>query len=214
MPINLFDLLFAAFLIAGVIRGRKHGLSEELLRVLKWLALVCGCAVLYRPLGSLANSAGYFDAWTAFVSAYLFAALVIVVLFSSIQKRIGPKLVGSDAFGRSEYYLGMGSGLLRYACILIMGLALLNSRTFTAAELRASEKYQVEAYGSAVFPTVRSLQEMVFEGSFTGASIKNYFGFLLINSTEGEPPPAPPAARAPTKAPQPPPAKHLTQVGR
>ncbi|HEY5912673.1 MAG TPA: CvpA family protein [Verrucomicrobiae bacterium] len=209
MPINLFDCFLAAFLIAGIIRGRKHGLSEELLRVLKWLTLVCGCALVYRPLGSLMSSAGFLDSWAAFVSAYLGAALVILLVFSSLQKRIGSKLVGTDAFGRAEYYLGMGSGLLRYACILMVGLALLNSRNFTPAELKAEEKYQVDAYGSTVFPTLRNLQEMVFEDSFTGACIKNNFGFLLIQSADGEP-----AAPPPAQVRQPTPGKHLSQARR
>jgi len=186
MPINLFDCFLAAFLITGLVRGRKHGVSEELLRVLKWVSLVFGCALLYRPIGLAVASNGFLDLVSSFVLAYLGVALVILLVFSRIERSLGPKLTGTDAFGRGEYYLGMGSGLVRYGCILMMGLALLNARAFSPREVRARERYQVENYGSTVFPTLNSLQEFVFERSLTGFCIKENLGFLLIKSTSDD----------------------------
>lgn len=200
MPINLFDCFLVAFLVAGVIRGRRHGVSAELLRVLKWLSLVLGCALAYRPLGIVIESFGLFDACSSLVLGYLGAALLILLLFSRIERSLAPKLAGTDAFGRAEYYLGMGSGLVRYSCILIMGLALLNARAFTPAEVRARERYQEDTYGSAVFPTLNTFQELVFVDSLTGACIKNYLGFLLINSApEDQSQPVPASAAAPAR---------------
>ncbi len=198
MPINLFDCFLVAFLIAGLLRGRKHGISEEFMRVLKWLTLVAVCALVYEPLGALILSGGLFDDCSAFVVAYLGVALLILLLFSFLERRIGKKFTGRDTFGRAEYYLGMGSGLVRYACILLVGLALLNARAFTPAELRAMEKYQVDTYGSALFPSLRNLQQLVFENSLTGACIKNNLNFLLINSAPENSAPAA-AASAPAR---------------
>lgn len=209
MPINLFDCFLVAFLIIGLLRGRKHGLSEELLRMLKWLILMFGCALVYRPLGMLFLSTGIFGSSSAFTLAYLGAALVILLVFSRLARNAASKLEGSDAFGRAEYYLGMGSGFVRYGCILIVGLALLNARAFTPAELRAMEKYQQDAYGSEVFPTLRNLQELVFEQSLSGSLIKNCLGFLLIDSTSTD---ATEPAPAGTPAASPP--KELSQVHR
>lgn len=186
MPINLFDCLLIAVLVAGVVRGRKHGGSEELLRVLKWLTLVLGCALVYEPVGALVASAGFFDYFSAYVLAYLGAALLIFLLFSTLERRLSAKLVGSDTFGRAEYYLGMGSGLVRYGCILMMALALLNARAFTPEEVEARKEYQMEAFGSTVFPTLHSLQQAVFERSMSGPRIRSNLGFLLINPSEEE----------------------------
>src|SRR5512140_3334731 len=119
MPINLFDCFLVTFLIAGLLRGRKHGISEEFMRVLKWLTLVSVCALAYQPLGALVNSTGLFEDGSAFALAYLLVALLIYLLFAFLQQRIGKKFTGTDAFGRGEYYLGMGSGLVRYSCILL-----------------------------------------------------------------------------------------------
>ncbi len=186
MPINLFDCFLVAFLIAGLLRGRKNGISEEFMRVLKWLTLVLVCALAYQPMGALVNSSGLFENSAALVVAYLGVALLVLLVFSFLQRRIGKKLTGGDTFGRAEYYLGMGSGLVRYTCILLVGLALLHARAFTPAEVQAMDKYQVDAYGSTVFPTLRNLQQLVFEESLTGACIKANLGFLLINSTPEE----------------------------
>ncbi len=207
MPINLFDCFLVAFLIAGVLRGRKHGGSEEFLRVLKWLCLVGVCALAYQPLGAAISSSGLFDPVSAAVLAYLSVALVIILLFSPLQQRLGRKLTGSDTFGRTEYYLGMGSGFVRYACILVAALALLNARVFTQADLKEMEKYQMDAYGSTVFPTLRSVQELVFDDSLTGGCIKQNLGFLLIHAAPSEPVETAPAKTSP-------PARQVTQAHR
>ena len=41
---NWFDLLLLAMICAGVLRGRKRGMSEELLDFLQWLAIIIGGA--------------------------------------------------------------------------------------------------------------------------------------------------------------------------
>ena len=53
LPINLFDAVLIIVLGIGLYEGRKHGMSEELLRLLKWLAIVFGCAVIYEPVGRM-----------------------------------------------------------------------------------------------------------------------------------------------------------------
>lgn len=183
-PFNLFDVLLAIVLVGGIIHGRKHGVSLEVLSMAKWLTLVLVCAVVYRPVGALVAEAGFFDLLSCYLLAYLGAALLVFFIFSVLERRLAPKLTGSDIFGRGEYFLGMGSGMLRFACILLVGLALLNAREFSPAELKDTERYQLENYGSHVFPGLHSLQDAVFERSLTGGWIKEDLGFLLITPTE------------------------------
>lgn len=182
-PFNLFDVLLALVLVSGFVHGRKHGLSVELLSTAKWLALLLLCAVSYRFSGKLIASTGLFDLLTCYVFAYLGTALAVFLVFSVVERRWAPKLVGTDFFGRSEYFLGMGFGALRFMSILFVGLALLNARLFSPSELRNIDRYQEENYGSHVFPGLHSLQTAVFERSLTGAFIKEDLGFLLIEPT-------------------------------
>jgi hypothetical protein len=174
-------------LVAGVFRGRKHGMSEELLNVLKWLALIIICAVAYEPLGQIfAANSRVFSTFSCYLMAYISVALVVLIIFAGIKRGLGGKLLGSDIFGQAEYPLGMASGLVRFTCMLLAALALLNARLFTPAEVQAMEKFQNDVYGSNFFPGLHSLQSTVFERSLTGPFIKNYLSFLLIKPTQPE----------------------------
>lgn len=187
LPINLFDFLLLAFLVTGVFRGRKLGMSGELLSLFAWLAIIVGGALLYQPIGQMvAQSTGVFSTLASYIAAYIVAALGILGLFALINHGLGGKLVGSDLFGSAEYYLGMGSGLVRFGCIALAALALLNARYYNPAEVRAAEKAQNDLYGSDYFPTLHSVQAVVFEKSLTGPWIKDNLGFLLIKPTAPE----------------------------
>ncbi len=183
---NLFDLLLVAVLAMGLLQGRKHGMSGELLGLLKWLGILFGCAMLYQPLGRLVAQSGVFSPVSSNVVVYLGLALLVLLGFSLAERRLGGKLVGSDAFGSSEYYLGMVSGTIRWAAMLLVALALLNARYFSPLEVKAMEESQEAAYGSSFFPTLNTLQVKVFEKSLVGPWIKRDLGFLLIEPAQTE----------------------------
>ena len=185
LPFNGFDLAVVAMLIAGLARGRKHGMSEELMSLLSWLAILFGCAAVYEPGGELLEQfTSLFDRLSCYLLAYILGAVLVLLLFAGIKRGLGGKLLGSDIFGRSEYYLGMGAGLVRFSCVLLAALALLNARYFNPIEVRAMERFQDDVYGSNFFPTLHSLQATVFDKSLTGPWIKENLGFLLIKPTE------------------------------
>jgi uncharacterized membrane protein required for colicin V production len=187
LPINFFDALLIVVLVAGIARGRKHGMSEELMSLLTWLAVLFGCALVYQPGGELIGQfTSMFSRLTCYLIAYVVGALLVFLLFAGIKRGLGGKLLGSDIFGRSEYYLGMGSGLVRFSCILLTALALLNARYFSPTEVRAMEARDIDIYGSDFFPGLHSMQATVFEKSLTGPWIKENLGFLLIQPTEPE----------------------------
>lgn len=187
LPINLFDLVVIVVLAAGIYRGRKHGMSEELLNLLTWLAILLGCATIYEPGAELIGQfTNMFSRLTCYLIAYLSGAVLIFLLFVGIKRAFSGKLLGSDIFGRTEYYLGMGSGLVRFGCMLLAALALLNSRYFSPTEVRAMEARDIDIYGSDFFPGLHSLQTTVFDRSLTGPWIKENLGFLLIKPTQPE----------------------------
>jgi len=187
LPFNAFDVFLVLILVAGVFKGRKRGMSVELLSLLKWLAILFVCAVAYEPVGSLfGQTTTVFSKISCYVIAYVGAALVVVLLFAAVNRSLGGKLVGSDLFGSAEYYLGMGSGVIRFACILLTALALLNAPYYTPQEVKAMEAFQNDVYGSNYFPTFHTVQSIVFEKSLTGPWIKENLAFLLIKPTERE----------------------------
>ena len=186
LPVNIFDAIVLAILAAGVWRGRKHGMSEELLMVLKWLSIMLACAFSYEPLGRLIAQEGNFSLLSSYLMAYVSVALVILIIFAGVKRGLGGKLLGSDLFGKAEYYLGMGAGLVRFTCMLLAALALLNARYFSEKEIQAMERFQNDVYGSNFFPGLHNLQAMVFERSFLGPVIRDNLGLLLIKQTAPE----------------------------
>jgi uncharacterized membrane protein required for colicin V production len=186
LPLNVFDFVVLATLVIGLLRGRKHGMSEELIGLVKWLAVVIGCAMMYEPAGQWFANSSPFSLLASFLMVYICGALLILSFFAICKYRLGGKLIGSDIFGRAEYYLGMGSGVVRLSCMLLAFLALLNARYFSPTEVRAMEAFQNDVYGSNYFPTWHTAQEVVFEKSFSGAWIKTHLGFLLIKPTQPE----------------------------
>lgn len=192
---NLFDFLVVAVLVAGVMAGRRHGITNELPRLLKWLVLVAFCAAVYPLVGASLAGLGMLNPFLSNLLGYLACALVVFAFFSMLKRRLEGRFEKSDAFGRAEYYLGMGSGFVRYGCVVVTALALLNAREFTPAELRAQQRFQEQNFGSTVFPTLHNIQVSVFQRSLTGSFINEYFGFLLIAPTHPQsPPPWPPLA--------------------
>ncbi len=186
MPFNWFDVLLVIVLFIGLHRGRKRGMSEELISLLKWLAIVIGCAFAYRPIGTAIANSPVFGLLSGYLMAYFAAALLIAVGFAALKKAVGGKLLGSDVFGRSEFYLGMLAGMVRFSCMLIACLALLNARSYTASEIQSDIAVQNDLYGSTFFPKLYTVQAQVFDRSLTGPWIRQNLGMLLITPTAPE----------------------------
>ena len=186
LPVNAFDIVLLAVLAVGIWRGRKHGMSEELMNLAKWLAVVIGCGFLYEPAGRWVAQSSPFSLMASFILVYTGGALLILSVFGFFKRQFGGKLVGSDLFGRSEYYLGMGSGLVRCSCMVLAVLALLNARYFSHSEIMEMEKFQNDVYGSDYFPTLHTIQDIVFQKSIAGHWIKDNLDFLLIKPTQPE----------------------------
>jgi len=186
LPINAFDVVVLGIITLGLFRGRKHGMSEELFGLIKWLVVAIGCAMLYRPGGAWLAGSSPFSLLSSFIFVYIAAALLILSIFAFFKNRLGGKLVGSDIFGRAEYYLGMGSGVIRLSCMLVAFLAILNARYFSPKEVHDMEAFQNDVYGSNYFPTLHTAQEVVFEKSVAGSWIKEHLSFLLITPTRPE----------------------------
>ncbi len=154
--------------------------------MLQWLAVLLGCAFLYDKVAPIISSPLHLSLLSANMFGYLLLAMVIIGVFSMVRRYAAPRLAGSDIFGQSEYFLGMASGLVRFGCIALAGLALLHARYFSPTEVRAMEAFQNDVYGSDLFPTWHTAQAMVFEKSFCGQMVKEHFGPILIKPAKAQ----------------------------
>jgi hypothetical protein len=188
LPINWFDVLVLVLLLLGWHRGRKRGMSEEFITMLKWIAVILSAALVYEPMGQYLTTLLPVSKLFAYIVCYLLAAGLVAGIFVLIKRSVGGKLTGSDTFGKAEYYLAMPAGMVRFMCVLIAGLALLNARLYRHEEIKAMQKFQMDNYGSQFFPTLQTAQAQVFQQSFLGPQIKKYLSFLLITPTTPDPP--------------------------
>ena len=183
LPLTWVDLVILILLVIGVFRGRKRGMSEELLTFVQWLVIVfVGCRV-YEYAGKLLSEHAPLSLLTCYLIIYLGFAIFIKLIFSQIHHIVGEKLVGSNFFGDSEYYLGMFAGMIRFACVILMLMALLNARLITDKERADTARMQSKNFEGISFPTFGSIQQAVLFESFTGQQVKEYLSFMLIKST-------------------------------
>lgn len=177
-----FDFVVIIVLILGFIRGRKRGMSQEILDLTQWLCIVGLGAFLYKPLGGELSRMASMNLAYSYVVSYAGLALAVKLVVSLIKHRLGEKLASSDTFGRIEYYLGMMAGATRFGCVLLMVLAFLHAPHYTEADRIAENKKQADSFSDIRFPTFASVQNDVFAGSFTGQWLRENASFLLIES--------------------------------
>lgn len=183
IPVNWFDFVVLAFVVIGILRGRSRGMSQEVLDLLMWLGIIIGGAIGYKPVASIIVAKTQLELMWAYVLGYLGIVLVVLILKSLIENAIRDKLLHSDLFGSLEYPLGMISGAIRYLCMLLMVLALINAKLVTAEERAEESRKMKEELGKEYFPTFGQIQYSIFNESLSGKIIKDKLGWCLIEST-------------------------------
>jgi uncharacterized membrane protein required for colicin V production len=185
LPINYVDLIVVVWLIIGLLYGRKRGMTQELLPMIQWVAIVVLAGFFYHPFSIIIREYAHFDHLWCNILAYLLIAFGVHLIYLWIKHLIHQKLIGSDLFGRAEYYFGMLAGLVRFACMLVVVCALMNARIITSAELAKTEKAQSDAFSDIRFPTYGSIQQSVLFESYSGRLVEANLNPVLIATVTG-----------------------------
>ncbi len=198
LPVNWFDGVVLGMLIIGLFRGRKLGMSKEVLPLLKWVSLVVVCGLWYPKAAQLLVNTAGLSKLPSCIFGYLLLAFAVSIVFVIIRRLMVSRLAENNLFGSGEYYLGMVSGMIQFACLLLAVLAFLNAPFYTAADIKQHDAYVKRWFGGGTysgdfFPSLQTIQDEVFTRSFTGPYIKDYLSPLLIET--GPPPKAKPAPK-------------------
>lgn len=205
---NWIDVAMVLVLAFGFWRGRKNGISKEILPLFYWLVTIVaagfGCVILGDLLikqgtfRQLAANAGFKERTFAYISAYLAIVVAIRIAYTFVKKYLKTRVEGANIFRASEYYLGMGAGVIRYACIIVFALAFINAPYYTPQEIEAERIYNnrwfgggMQGYSGDFIPSMSELQTLVFKDSLLGPTVKRGVRVLLIN-TDGNVAPAKP----------------------
>jgi uncharacterized membrane protein required for colicin V production len=186
VPFNWVDLLTAVVLFVGILRGRKRGLSEEFLDTIQWVVIVVLAGLYHSVVARHLSRSSLLAQGVYNVCAYLTIVVTIKLVVAFIKRRIGDKIIGSDVFGRGEYYLGMLAGMVRFACMYCVALSLLHAPYYTEQMLAENEKMQEKNFGDIRFPTLGGLQHTFFKESATGWAANKYLATVLIQPVSPE----------------------------
>ena len=151
LPVNWFDGVVVGMLIIGLFRGRKHGMSKEILPLLKWVSLVLVCGIWYPMAAQLLVNTAALSKLPSCIFGYLLLAFAVVFVFMFLKRLLVQSLAESNFFGGGEYYLGMLSGMVRFACMLLAVLALLNAPYYTAADIKKHDAYVKRWFGGGLY---------------------------------------------------------------
>jgi membrane protein required for colicin V production len=187
MGFNWFDLVFLVVIGVGIAVGRRRGMSSELLDLVQWLLIILVGAMTYSILGREIAGFTWLGLAVSSILAYLSIAVIVVGAFAVIKRLVGEKLVSSDTFGVTEYYLGMIAGAVRFSLILVFGLALFNAPQVTDQQLAQQLRAQNENLGAIYFPPYGSIQRSVFNSSFSGQLIRDHLSAQLIQVGPSDP---------------------------
>lgn len=183
LPFSWFDILAFIVLVVGLFHGKKRGMSGELVDLMCALTLVLLPPLYYEPLAKLLNQHARITLFWANIISFLIIIFAVFTVVGIIKSKMGDKLVGSELFGRMEFHLGMFAGLIRYACYVLVFLALFNARYFTKATAEAEAAKQREALGSSFFPTISEIQLDVLDKSVIGSAVREHLESQLIRGT-------------------------------
>jgi uncharacterized membrane protein required for colicin V production len=184
LPFGWVDGILVVWLVVGFLRGRKHGMTQELLPVLQWIGIVLLGGFFNQPLASYIRQStdGAIHGLWACVMAYGVIAFGTALVFALLKHWLGEKLTGSDVFGRFEYYLGILAGVTRYACMALVLLAIMHSRVVTQAELDGIN-VQMKKNLDDIHPpryVYGCIEQAIFAQSFTGRTVQTNLPDILI----------------------------------
>src|SRR5258706_4647505 len=96
LPFGWFDVVLLAMIGVGVLRGRKHGMTKEVLPMFEWVAIVLLGGLAYEMVGQMFVNFARLGILGAYIGGYLSLALLVILVFVVLKKMLMPRLTGSN----------------------------------------------------------------------------------------------------------------------
>lgn len=181
LRLNMFDALVLGALGWGVYQGKQQGAASTHVSVVQWMLIGFGGGAMGNLFGSFLSSILGSPYWSQLIGYFVWIFIIMIVFAFLNSKGMG-EWKNSDWFGRLEYPLGILGGLIKYFCIILTVMSILNAKHYTPAMIKADRDWQIEEFGSTLFPSLTMLNNMIFNTSFSGPNIKRVFGWAILSS--------------------------------
>jgi uncharacterized membrane protein required for colicin V production len=184
LAFSYFDAIVLVWLLVGFLRGRRHGMTQEILPMLQWVGIVLLGGYFNQPVGAFLRQTfpGSFDVQWSCILGYGIIAFGTMLFVGLLKYWLADKLTGSDVFGRFEYYLGIIAGVARFGCMLLVLLAVMHSRIVTRSELDAIDA-QMKKNLDDIHPPrydYGCVEQAIFTQSFVGRTVQENLSDILI----------------------------------
>src|SRR5271168_955504 len=94
LPFGWFDVLLVAVLGFGLFRGRKNGMTKEVLPLFHWVATVLVCGLGYEAAGQLIINLSGWSNLTCYLIGYFSLMFLMYLLFITMKKIFMQRLTG------------------------------------------------------------------------------------------------------------------------
>ncbi|MGB0583139.1 MAG: hypothetical protein ACPGVU_25935 [Limisphaerales bacterium] len=184
LRLNMFDALLLGALGWGVYQGKEQGASSTHVSVVQWMVIALPGGLAGAFLGSfLGPMLG--SAYWGQLTGYLIWIFIVVGFFAFLNSKGASEWKEADWFGKTEYPLGVLGCMIKYFCIVLTVMSLLNANYYTSEMIRRDREWQIEEFGSALFPSFTMLNNTVFNTSFSGPPLKKTFeGWAILPSAK------------------------------
>ncbi len=181
-PISWFDAFLVGVIIFGVYRGKKTGALPQILSFCHWTLTLVICSFLYAAPARWLSKLWHMqpDALGLMIYPIELAVVGSVLLFIRylFECKVGTKV----SFGRCENYVAMLAGAARFFVILLTAMAWLSGCYVTEHDLRDYKKSIDDNFGGIDLPTISTINNDVFHGSFSGRFVKEYLKLVLMEA--------------------------------
>lgn len=176
---NFYDVLFLGAVLAGALTSRR-GLAVELLPLGRWVMIVLAGAAAYEPIARFTIGLTDITFTTAAVWTYVALAVGVSMVFPGLNSPLRRSMDSCRWFGRGDQPLGMLAGGAKALAMIVAFMAVLNVGKASESQLRATARFQREAFGDLAVPTVGTVHQGAIQRSRLGAWVKEHADFLLI----------------------------------
>ena len=183
LSLNMFDALILGALGWGIYQGKEEGASSTHVSVVQWMLIGLAGGFMGNLLGSFLLMIFGSPYWSQLFGFFLWIFMV-ACFFAYLNSKGKGEWKDADWFGRTEYPLGILGGLIKYFCIILTIMSILNAKHYTPAMIKADRDWQIEEFGSMLFPSFTMLNNTVFNTSFSGPHLTKVFGWAILPSAK------------------------------